>query len=129
MAILRLSKAEARRIAVGAQLLDAQRPDNLLQLVIHLTLLQIAPTAAVAPAADLVAWSRLGSAYRPEHLKQALEQDRTLFERDACVRPMGDVGLYLAGAAEWPSHAGPREWLRANDSFRRDILDRLRDSG
>ena len=68
----------------------------------QLTLLQIDPTAAVAPSADLVAWSRLGSAYQPAHLQQALEQDRTLFEHNALVRPMSDLGLYLAGAADWP---------------------------
>ena len=65
----------------------------------QLTLLQIDPTAAIAPSADLVAWSRLGSAYQPAHLQQALEQDRTLFEHNALVRPMSDLGLYLAGAA------------------------------
>src|SRR5436305_12192369 len=122
----RLSKAQARRIAVRAQLLDAPRPTDLLEVVRQLTLLQIDPTAAVAPSADLVAWSRLGLSYEPAHLKQALEEDRTLFELDALVRPMGDLGLYLAGAAEWPVYERTRAWLRANDSFRRDILDRLR---
>ena len=73
-------------------------------VVQRLTLLQIDPTAAIAPSADLVAWSRLGSAYQPAHLKQALEQDRTLFEHNALVRPMSDLGLYLAGAADWPSY-------------------------
>jgi uncharacterized protein len=61
----RLTKAQARRIAVRAQLLDAPRPTDLLTVVQRLTLLQIDPTAAIAPSADLVAWSRLGSAYRP----------------------------------------------------------------
>jgi uncharacterized protein YcaQ len=51
-------------------MLDAERPTDLVALVEHLTLLQIDPTAAIAPSADLVAWSRLGSAYRPEHLRQ-----------------------------------------------------------
>jgi uncharacterized protein len=125
----RLTKAQARRIAVRAQLLDAPRPTDLLAVVEQLTLLQLDPTAAVAPSADLVAWSRLGSAYRPEHLKRALEEDRTLFELDALVRPMGDLGLYLAGAAEWPSYERSRAWLRDNDRFRRDILDRLGSSG
>jgi hypothetical protein len=101
----------------------------LLEVVNHLTFLQIDPTAAIAPAADLVAWSRLGSSYRPEHLQQALEQDRTLFEHNALVRPMSDVGLYLAGAAEFPPWERTRTWLRENDSFRRDILDRLGDTG
>ena len=125
----RLTKAQARRIAVRAQLLDAPRPSELVALVRRLTLLQIDPTAAVAPSADLVAWSRLGSSYRPEQLRQALEKDRTLFELDALVRPMSDLGLYLAGAADRPSYEHSRDWLRENDRFRRDILDRLAGSG
>jgi uncharacterized protein YcaQ len=127
--MLRLTREEARRIAVRAQLLDAGRPADLLEVVTHLTFLQIDPTAVIAPAADLVAWSRLGSAYEPAQLQRALEQDRTLFEYDALVRPMSDVGLYLAGAADLPPWERTREWLRANDSFRRDILDRLGASG
>src|SRR5436190_22844199 len=98
----RLTKAEARRIAVRAQLLDRPRPVDLLTVVRRLTLLQIDPTAAIAPNADLVAWSRLGSAYQPDHLGQALEQVRTLFEYNALVRPMSDLGLYLAEAGDWP---------------------------
>jgi hypothetical protein len=124
-----LTKAQARRIAVRAQLLDAPRPPALLAVVQRLTLLQIDPTAAIAPSADLVAWSRLGSAYEPDALKQALEQDRTLFELDAMVRPMGDLGLYLADAADWPSYDKQRDWLRDNDRFRRDILKLLGSSG
>ena len=125
----RFTKTEARRIAVRAQLLDAPRPTDLLAVVRRLTLLQIDPTAAIAPSADLVAWSRLGSAYKPEDLKQALERDRTLFEHNALVRPMSDLGLHLAGAAEWPSYERPRAWLRDNDRFRRDALDLLGRSG
>jgi uncharacterized protein len=116
-------------MAVRAQLLDAPRPTDLVSVVRQLTLLQIDPTAAVAPSADLVAWSRLGSSYRPDHLKQAVEQDRTLFEHDALLRPMSDLGLYLAGAADWPSYDKQRAWLRDNDRFRRDILDLLGSSG
>ncbi len=125
----RLTKAQARRIAVRAQLLDASRPTELLAAVQQLTLLQIDPTAAIAPSADLVAWSRLGSAYRPAHLTQALEEDRTLFEHNALVRPMSDLGLVLAGAADWPSYEQQRAWLRDNDAFRRDVLKLLRKSG
>jgi uncharacterized protein YcaQ len=125
----RLTKAQARRIAVRAQLLDASRPSDLLDVVERLTLLQIDPTAAVAPSADLVAWSRLGQAYQPAHLRQALEQDRTLFELDALVRPMSDLGLHLAGAADFPSYERTRAWFRDNDRFRRDILELLGSSG
>jgi hypothetical protein len=125
----RLTKAQARRIVVRAQLLDAPRPTDLLSVVQRLTLLQIDPTAAIAPSADLVAWSRLGSTYEPDHLRQALEEDRTLFERDALVRPIGDLGLHLAGAAAWPDYERTRVWLRENDRFRRDVLDLLGSSG
>jgi uncharacterized protein len=125
----RLTKTQARRIAVRAQLLDAPRPTDLLTVVRQLTLLQIDPTAAIAPSADLVAWSRLGSAYAPAHLTQALENDRTLFEHNALVRPMTDAGLYLAGAADWPSYERTRVWLRENNRFRRDILDLLGSAG
>lgn len=124
-----LTKAHARRIALRAQSLDATRPTDLVPLVERLTMLQLDPTAAIAPSADLVAWSRLGSSYRPADLTQALEQDRTLFEFNAVVRPMRDLGLYLAGAAERPRYEKPRAWLRDNDRFRRDLLDRLASSG
>jgi uncharacterized protein YcaQ len=129
LSVHRLTKAQARRIAVRAQLLDTPRPTELLTVVQRLTLLQIDPTAAVAPSADLVAWSRLGSAYRPTHLQQAVEQDRTLFEHNALVRPMSDLGLYLADAADWPTYERVRDWLRDNDRFRRDILELLGNSG
>ena len=125
----RLDQAEARRIAVRAQLLDAPRPTDLLAVVRQLTLLQIDPTAVIAPSADLVAWSRLGSSYQPAQLQQALEQDRTLFELNALVRPMSDLGLYLAEMATSPSYETSREWLRVNDRFRRDVLDLLGTSG
>jgi uncharacterized protein YcaQ len=110
-------------------LLDAARPDDLVAMVRQLTLLQIDPTSAVAPSADLVTWSRLGSAYEPGQLKQAVEVDRTLFEHDALIRPMSDVGLYLAGAADWPEWEVRREWLRVNEPFQRDILKLLGDQG
>jgi uncharacterized protein YcaQ len=124
-----LTKSQARRIAVRAQLLDAPRPADLLTVVRQLTLLQIDPTAAIAPSADLVAWSRLGSAYDPAQLRQAVEGDRALFELDALIRPIDDLGLYLAGAADFPNYERSRAWFRDNDSFRRDILELLEKSG
>lgn len=129
MAVHQLDREQARRIAVQAQLLDAPRPTDLVAVVEQLTLLQIDPTAAVAPNADLVAWTRLGSSYQPADLKRAVEQDRTLFEHNAMIRPISDLALYLAGAGDRPSYETAREWLRANDSFRRDILARLDAAG
>jgi len=124
-----LTRDQARRIAVGAQLLTAPRPTDLLAVVHRLTLLQIDPTAAVAPNADLVAWSRLGSSYRPTDLQRAVEHDRALVELDAFLRPVGDLPLLLAGARDRPSSEKGREWLRANETFRRDVVERLRAAG
>ncbi|MFG1658613.1 DNA glycosylase AlkZ-like family protein [Micromonospora chersina] len=125
----RLDRATARRVAVRAQLLDAHRPTDLLALVDRLTFLQIDPTAAIAPNADLVAWTRLGAGYRPSDLTRALERDRSLFEHRAMVRPMTDLRLHLAEMAAWPEPGRHRDWLAANDAFRRYVLDLLRDAG
>jgi uncharacterized protein len=125
----RLTKMQARRIAVRAQLLDAPRPRDLLAVVERLTLLQADPTAAVAPNADLVAWSRLGSSYRPEQLKRALEVDRSLFEFNALIRPMRDLGLHLSRPGGRRAHGRVDLWLRDNDRCRRDILRLLKRSG
>jgi uncharacterized protein len=132
-----LSRTDARRIAVRAQLLDSSRPTELLGVVRRLTLLQIDPIAAVAPNADLVAWSRLGSAYSPAELDTALE-NRTLLELRAMIRPSEDLALYRAAMAAWDSakrgeqagwRASVRDWVRANDACRRDILARLGSAG
>ena len=136
MTVHELSRADARRVAVRAQLLDGPRPTGLLEVVRHLTLLQVDPTAAIAPNADLVAWSRLGSSYSPAQLDTAL-QDRTLLELQAMIRPSEDLALYRADMAEWSRRGellagwrpSQRDWVQANDACRRDILDRLGSSG
>jgi uncharacterized protein YcaQ len=136
----RLTEPEARRIAVRAQLLEARRPTDLLEVVDHLTFLQLDPTAAIAPTADLVLWTRLGNTYEPAQLIDALERDRTLYEVRAIVRPTADLPLQLEAMAAWPfANEGRRSWavpgpsaarwLEANDSFRRDVLELLRASG
>ncbi len=130
-----LSRTQARRIAVRAQLLDATRPAGLLDLVRQLTMLQSDATDAVAPSADLVAWSRLGPAYRPEQLAAAL-RDGSLIELRGMIRPGEDIALYRAEMAQWPGSGevpGWRlandDWVRVNDDFRQDILERLEESG
>jgi uncharacterized protein YcaQ len=125
----RLTREDARRIAVGAQLLDANRPSSLRELVERLTFLQVDPTAAIAPSADLVAWSRLGAAYRPEDLQRALEVDRTLFEHNALIRPMSDLRLHLADMAAPRAGSTAWAWVERNDRFRRDVLERLEARG
>lgn len=128
MGALQLKPDQARRIAIRAQLLDAHRPTDLVEAVRHLTLLQLDPTAVVAPNVDLVAWTRLGPSYRPAELTAALD-DRRLFEFNALVRPIEDLPLYLADAADFPTYESSREWFAANDGLRRDILELLGERG
>jgi uncharacterized protein YcaQ len=118
-------------------MLDRERPSDLLEMMARLTFLQLDPTAAVAPSADLVAFGRPGARYRPEDLNQAMEQ-REIFEHRfmepnapavALMRPMSDLGLYLAQMRTLPRYAGTREWLRANEAFHRDVLVVLGRSG
>jgi uncharacterized protein len=104
-----LSRTEARRIAVRAQLLTRERPSGLLETVRRLSLLQLDPTSAVAPSADLVVWSRLGSAYVPQELRDAVDEQR-LIELRGTVRPAEDLALYRAEMAEWPGTGELRDW-------------------
>jgi len=131
----RLTRQEARRIAVRAQLLAAPRPDDLLAVVRHLGLLQVDLTAAVAPSADLVCWTRLGSRYDPAGLDRLLDE-RSLVEYQGVLRPAEDLALFRADMADWPGR-GPlsdgeedvRDWLETNDVCRDDILEVLRVEG
>jgi uncharacterized protein len=136
---LTLDRDEARRIAIRAQRLAADRPTDLLPLVQHLTMVQQDPTAAIAPASDLILWSRLGSSYQPQHLQRALEVDRSLYEITAqddevypsvaMIRPISALGLHLDRMRGPARYQVTQDWLAANEAFRLDVLARIRDSG
>jgi uncharacterized protein YcaQ len=129
MVAYRLKKDEARRIAIQAQMLDAQRPPDLVDVVDRLTVLQIDPTAAIAPSADLVLWSRLGSKYDPADLTRAIEHDRTLVETVAYIRSPRDLPAVIAEVRDAEMHATIAAWLAVNEPFRRDILALLEKAG
>jgi uncharacterized protein YcaQ len=107
MSVRQLSRTDARRVAVRAQLLDGRRPSDLHDVVRQPTMLQLDPIAAVAPSADLVLWSRLGSSYAPGHLVKALEE-RTVVELLALIRPAEDLALDRAGMAAWQGKGADR---------------------
>lgn len=131
-----LTQADARRICVQAQLLDEPRPADVLEVVRHLTVLQTEPTAPLgAPSADLVLWSRLGSAYdRAELVDLVAEQQ--LIDHQGYLRPSEDLALFRAEMSIWPGREPLKEWQRdnatwlaTNDGCRREILDELRREG
>jgi hypothetical protein len=136
VAVHELSRRDARRVAIQAQWLHRDRPSDLLDLVRQLTLLQVDTNKTVAPSADLVAWSRLGSSYRWDDLAAAL-QTKELVEFRGTIRPAEDLALYRADMAAWPGEEdrllgwqkAQRDWVEANDACRRDILKRLEADG
>ena len=134
MTVHELSRQEARRIAVRAQLLSEPRPTDLFQVIDHLTVLQIDPTSAIAPSADLVLWSRLGSSYSTADLREGLEE-RELVEIRGMVRTADYVSLLRDDMLRWPGpdprewQLSVRDWVEDNDLCRRDILDRLENEG
>ncbi|MEU8223253.1 crosslink repair DNA glycosylase YcaQ family protein [Kribbella sp. NPDC048915] len=135
MTVLELSQRDARRLAVRAQLLTKERPADLFEVVRGLTAVQLDQTAYVAPNADLVAWSRLGSAYDPAELADALASLELLDFRGFARLPE-TLKLFRAEMAAWPSDGEPldyqqyrADWVRANEGCRVDILERLRQDG
>jgi uncharacterized protein YcaQ len=131
----RLTRAQARRIAVRAQLLTEPRPTDVMTVARHLGVVQHDFTAYVAPNAHLVLWSRLGPAYDAAEL-DALLVDRDLVEMQGMLRPAEDVALFRAEMATWPGPEPRRgwqrdiaDWVEANDRARQDILERLQQEG
>jgi uncharacterized protein len=130
-----LSRTDARRVAVRAQLLDGHRRSDFAETVRHLTLLQNDLTAAVAPSAELVVWSRMGSSCPRTAVPDAVEE-QSLIDVQGMLRPAEDLALYRAEMADWPGVddvpywlEGRAAWVRANENFRRDLFDELRRDG
>lgn len=112
-----------------AQLLSAERPAGIVETVDALTVVNIEPTAAIAPSADLILWSRLGWPYRPADLARLVEHDRAIFEWGGFYRTMADLPLLRPEMAVRPQSREARDWLVANAGFRRDVMERLRADG
>jgi uncharacterized protein YcaQ len=128
----KVTLAEARRIAVRAQLLDGSAR-GVLATVRRLGFLQLDPIATVAPPQQLVLWSRLG-AFDPAELDHLLWVKRKLFEWNAFLWPIEDLALVRAKMREhtrgqllWQRRM--RAWMREHDGFKRYVLRELERRG
>jgi uncharacterized protein YcaQ len=126
---MEVSQAEARRIAVRAQLLDGSARD-VLETVRRLGFLQLDPISSVAPPQHLVLWSRLG-ALDTRELDRLLWEERKLVEFRAYLYPIEDFPMLKAFMRrnDRPMDARRREFLRANTAFSRYVLKELRERG
>jgi uncharacterized protein YcaQ len=130
-----LSRRQARRVAVRAQLLDDERPSDVLDVVRHLGFLQVDLTEVVARHADLALWTRIGGGLDPEDL-EGLVGDGAIVELQALLRPSEDIALFRADMDAWPGEPPLKEWqedladwVAANDACRREVLALLRSEG
>jgi uncharacterized protein YcaQ len=127
-----VTREEARRIAVRAQLLDGSAT-NVLDTVRQLGYLQLDPISTVAPPQQLVLWSRLGSAYDRAELDRLLWEERALVEWRAFVWPIEDLPLLQArmrrSRGRTPASRRGNEFLAANAAFRRYVLRELKERG
>jgi uncharacterized protein YcaQ len=127
----KITLAQARRIAVRAQLLDGSA-DGVLATVRRLGFLQIDPISTVAPPQRLVLWSRLGS-YDPAELDRLLWEERKLFEWGAFIWPIEDFPLIRARMrrrrGKYKYEQQGTEFLRTNARFKRHLLRELEERG
>ncbi|NNC12748.1 winged helix-turn-helix domain-containing protein [Planctomonas sp. JC2975] len=124
-----LTRDEARRIIVRAQLLDAARPSDVVEVAEQLGTISIDPTATIAPAEHTILWSRIGWSYEAGQLTKAVEMDRALFEFDGTFRPISLLPLMLPWMRTRPLRESTKEWIAANEKFRDEVLARLRAEG
>jgi uncharacterized protein len=125
--------AEARRVAVRAQLLDGSAT-TVLDTVRRLGFLQMDPIASVAVPQQLVLWSRLGP-YDVGELDRLLWEERKLVEYDAFIYPVEDMPLLRARMARRRRSMTPAQqryvgdFMKENAKLRRDLLRRLEEEG
>ncbi len=150
---VRLTKGDARRLAIAAQRLAGARPTptraGLLRLIREISYLQLDPTNVVARNPYQVLWSRLG-AYDMKVADDLLRRG-ALFETPSLILPASDLHIHAAtmrayrratdpggrgtqyrrgdnaGGGTWARYA--RVWLTKNRHLRREALARLRRDG
>jgi uncharacterized protein YcaQ len=116
---------------VRAQLLDGSAT-SVLETVRRLGFLQVDPISTVAPAQQLVLFSRLGRYDRGE-LDRLLWDEKRLIEWNAFIYPIEDLPLLRARMrrrrTKYAHERKGNEFLRANAKFKRYVLRELERDG
>ncbi|MCT1459576.1 winged helix DNA-binding domain-containing protein [Aestuariimicrobium sp. p3-SID1156] len=128
--MLELSRRDARRLAVRAQLLAHPRPQSVAEVAEGLSAIQMDLTAHVATSPELVFWSRVGRGFRRGDLDAAIAE-RELVEIGAYLRAAADVPLHRVVMADWPGDSADpylqsvAAWVEDNSRAREEVLAQL----
>ncbi len=136
MPTTKISRTQARRIAVTAQGLAASdRDHDLMEVARRLRCIQFDPLNVVARTQLLVLFARLG-AFKDEDLERALFEDRTLFHYWAHAASFvltEDFPIHNLPMRQWPGVEAwgirVKGWMRDNDALRSHILKELKRRG
>jgi uncharacterized protein YcaQ len=131
---MRLTLAQARRLAVASQLLPAPAGTGIFDVARHIGYLQLDPTNSIARSHELVLFSRIGQ-YDKDELERLRWEDRTLYEFSAAIVPIEDYPIHAdtmkrfpdAYGGDWPDRL--KTWMRDNAALRRHVLGELRRRG
>src|SRR5207247_8282703 len=132
----KITLAEARRLAIHAQLLDrTARPSarSILETTKQIGYLQLDPTNVVARNHFLILWSRLG-VYDRADLERLMWNDRSLYETVSFILPTADRPLHhlrvLANRRGIHKYLARRlTGMKKDEPLRRAILGRVRREG
>ncbi len=133
---MRLSRRDARRLAIAAQGLDGQwkapeGKDGVLRVIERIGRVQIDTLAVVQRAHHHTLWSRFPD-YEPRLLEEVHGSDRAVFEywcHAACYLPMCDYRYYLPRMRAASQAPRTRQWLSKNDALVRHVKERIRREG
>jgi uncharacterized protein len=133
-----ISQKTARRLVLHAQLLDGQTKiakgkGGIAQVVGHLGYVQIDTISVIERAHHHTLWTRM-SGYKPEHLRQALAVERSVFEywgHAASYLPMTDYRFYLPMMKSFydPQGSWYRGWMERYGGHLGPVLERIRAEG
>jgi len=140
--MLELSLKEARRLAIGAQLLSGKPPKRptkqmMRDTIRHLGALQIDSISVVARSHHIVMWSRLGN-HPPDWLYELHGADRAIFEywaHAAAYVPIEHYPFFRRMMLEHRDGTGSpltkrsREWVRDNQELVDGVVAHVRENG
>ncbi len=135
---MKISKTQARRIALKTQLLDGRNrlpkgKEGIARAIEQLGYIQIDTISVIERAHHHTLWTRRPD-YHPRHLDQLLSRDRRVFEywgHAASYLPMSDYRFYLPKMKSFhnPKQAWYKNWKNKYGHLVGETIERIRNEG